>query len=218
MSIKVDFSEVGKNTLDRAETLLAGFPGAFDKALQSTMRRTAQHVRTQSSRRARERYAIADRNIRAEQSVKISYSFVPGSGAEASILFRGTKIPLYRFDGTTPITPTYNTGVRVNAMLNGQWRTVHPGVAAAGHQLKSTSPTKFRDAFVAQFKSGHTGIFERTGGVTGTGNDELREIMGSSLPQMIGNDEVVEKLAKDGMDTFDTRMTHEVNVVLNGWR
>ena len=38
------------------------------------------------------------------------------------------------------------------------------------------------------------------------------------LPQMIGNDEVLEKLSKDAMDKFDQRMAHEVDAILNGWR
>lgn len=220
---KVTFSEVGKQSLSRAELLLAGFPGAFGKAVQSAMRRTAEHVRTQSGRRAKERYAIGADTVRANVSarsdnVKIRYTYSPGSGAEGYILFTGTKIPLYRFSGTSPKTPTFNTGEYVNVLMQGQWRRVHPAIPAAAHQLKSTSPTRFHDAFVAHFKSGHTGIFERTGGMTGTGNDELRELMGDSLPQMIGNEEVMEKLSKDAVDKFDERLAHEVDAILNGWR
>ena len=54
--------------------------------------------------------------------------------------------------------------------------------------------------------------------MTDTGNDELRELMGDSLPQMIGNEEVMEKLSKDAMDKFDERIAHEVDAILNGWR
>jgi hypothetical protein len=218
MSIKVDFSEVGKNTLDRAETLLAGFPGGIDKALRSAMRRTAQHVRTQSGRRARERYAIDTKDLRADRAVNIRYSYAAGQGVNATILFRGTKIPLYRFQGTSPTAPSYNTDKTVNLLIQGQWRKGHPGVAAAGHQLKSTAPTRFDNGFIASFKSGHTGIFERSGGMTSTGRDEIRELMGSSLPQMVGNDEVLEKLSKDAMDMFDKRLSHEVDAIMNGWR
>ena len=217
--MRITFTEVGRQSLDRAELLLAGFPGAVDKALQSAMRRTAEHVRTQSGRRARERYDIGTDTIRANSgrsdNVRISYTYSPGHGAEASVLFRGTKIPLYRFGRSAPKTPTFNTSEFVNVMIQGEWRRVHPAIPARGHQLKSTAPTQFHDAFVASFKSGHTGIFERTGGMTGTGNDEL---MGDSLPQMIGNDEVLERLSKDAMDKFDERMTHEVDAILNGWR
>ena len=83
---------------------------------------------------------------------------------------------------------------------------------------RSTSPKKFEDAFVARFRSGHVGIFERTGGVTASGRDEIRELMGSSIPQMIGSDEVTEALSNDAGLEFDKRMTHEVDAILNGWR
>jgi len=221
--MRITFEEVGKQSLSRAELLLAGFPGAVDKALKSAMKRTAEHVRTQSGRRARERYAIGSGTIRADSgkrddNIKIQYTYAAGAGVQANIHFRGAKIPLYRFDGSAPGAPTFNSSEYVNIMIQGNWRRVHPGVSARGHQLKSTSPTQFKNAFVASFGSGHTGIFERTGGMTGSGSDELRELMGDSLPQMIGNDEVLDKLSKDAMDKFDERMTHEVDAILNGWR
>ena len=103
------------------------------------------------------------------------------------------------------------------AIVNGNLRPVHPGVAAAGHQLVSTSPTTFSRAFVAQMKSGHIGIFERTGGKTPTGDAEIRELMGSSVPQMLGNEEVLESLAEKTMAKMDERLEHEVNRILAGW-
>lgn len=39
-------------------------------------------------------------------------------------------------------------------------------------------------------KSCHTGIFERN-------DDGIQEIMGSSIPQMLGHEEVTEKLTKE---------------------
>ena len=66
-------------------------------------------------------------------------------------------------------------------------------------------------------KSGHTGIFRRTGGATSTGGDELKEIMGSSVPQMIGNEEVLQKISKEAAEKFEERLEHEVLRILNGW-
>lgn len=103
------------------------------------------------------------------------------------------------------------------AIVNGQLRAVHPGVAASGHQLTSTSPTIFSKAFVARMQSGHVGIFERTGGKTPTGDAAIREIMGSSVPQMLGNEEVQERLSEKTMDKMEERLQHEVNRILNGW-
>ena len=216
--MKIAIEQVGKQSVERAELLLAGIPGAIDKALRSSVSRAAQKVRSQSSKRIRERYAISAANLRLEQNVRISYSYSPGDGMDASILFRGSKIPLHRYDGASPAGPTYDQSQLVPVHTSTGWRMASPGVAAAGHQLRGTAPTKFQDAFVARFRSGHVGIFERTGGVTASGADELRELMGSSVPQMIGNDEVIEALSNDAELEFDKRMTHEVDAFLNGWR
>lgn len=216
--MKVSIEQVGKQSLERAELLLAGFPGAVDKALRSAISRTAQRVRSQSSKRIRERYAISAANLRMEENAKISYSYSPGEGMEAAILFKGRKIPLHRYDGASPAGPTYDRSQLVPVHTSTGWRMASPGVQASGHQLRSTSPKKFEDAFVARFRSGHTGIFERTGGVTATGRDEIRELMGSSIPQMLGSDEVTGALSNDAGLEFDKRMTHEVDAILNGWR
>ena len=61
--------------------------------------------------------------------------------------------------------------------------------------------------------SGHVGLFERTGG-----KDEIQEIMGSSVPQMLGSPEVEERLARESMEKFEDRLDHEINAFLNGWR
>lgn len=216
--MKVSIEQVGKNSLERAELLLAGFPGAVDKALRSAISRTAQRVRSQSAKRIQERYAISAANLRMEENAKVSYSYSPGEGMEASILFRGRKIPLHRYDGASPAGPTYDRSSKVPVHTSSGWIMASPGVQASGHQLRSTSPKKFEDAFVARFRSGHVGIFERTGGVTASGRDEIRELMGSSIPQMIGSDEVTEALSNDAGLEFDKRMTHEVDAILNGWR
>lgn len=215
--IRVGIEDFGKTSLERADLLLAGIPGGLDKAVKSAMSRTAQYVRTQASKRVRERYAITAGDLRTDSNVKINYNYALGSGIEANILFSGRKIPLYRFSGASPKAPTQSPEV-VNILINGRWVKAHPGVAASGHQLKGTAPTRFQNAFVARFSSGHTGIFERTGGMTAGNRDEIKELMGSSIPQMIGNDEVLESLAKDANDKFDERLAHEVEAVLNGWR
>ena len=102
-------------------------------------------------------------------------------------------------------------------MIGGAWKTVHPGITAAGHQFKSTSPVTIPNTFVAQMSNGHTGIFERTGGATDSDGDEIRELMGSSVPQMLGNEEVEQRLGEESMEKFEERLDHEIIRLLNGW-
>lgn len=203
------------DALRRAENLLAGIDGGVHTAVRNAISRAADAVRTGSVKAIRERYAISAANLRAEENVSVRYSY--RDGVQAMVTFSGAKIPLYRYSGTTPARPTQDTGKLVSAKIGEQWRHVHPGVAASAHQLKGTAPRRFAQAFVAEMASGHTGIFERTGGVTRGGSDEIREIMGSSVPQMLGSQEVQEKLARDAMDKFEERLDHEVLRILNGW-
>lgn len=212
----VRIDDVGSNTIKQAEKLLAGINGGVNTALRSAMARTTSHLRTNSSKAIRERYAISHADIRTEQNVDIKYSYQ--NGVQANVLFSGRKIPLYRYSGTYPKMPTRDTSKEVAIKAsNGTWITTSPSIPSAGHQLKSTSPVQFDNAFTAKMLSGHIGIFERTGGASSRGGDAIREIMGSSVPQMLGNKDVTEKLAKESMELFDKRLEHEVVRILNGW-
>ena len=206
---------IGAEKFKSAEQALADVPGGMERALRSATKRAASFLRTQSTKEIRQRYDITRKNIRAEQNVNVSYRYF--NGIEARIAFRGNKIPLWRYGSSSPSKPTVNTEKTVMAIVNGNLRPVHPGIAATGHQLVSTAPTTFSRAFVAQMQSGHIGIFERTGGKTATGDAEIKEIMGSSVPQMLGNEEVQESLAEKTAVKMDERLEHEVNRILAGW-
>lgn len=219
----VDLTVAGQGALEQAEKLLAGIPGALDKAVRSAMARSASHLRAQSKKAVRERYDIKAADIRDTENAKISYSYQ--NGIQAHIVFAGQRIPLYRFGGASPSAPTKDTSGQNPVMLGtlyggleGKWRRLYPSVPARGHVLKSTSPALFRHAFVAKMKNGHTGIFERTGGMTSHDKDELEELFGPSVAQMLGNQEVAEKLSAEAMEKFEDRLDHEINAILNGWR
>lgn len=200
--------------LERATKMLGNINGGLEKALRSAASRTTSHLRTQSTKAVRERYAISAANVRANENISVKYSY--SGGVQATVTFRGSKIPLAKFTGSSS-SPSRRSD-RVPVLLSGGWKLVRPSNPAKGHQLKGTSPTTFRDAFVAKMASGHVGIFERTGGQTSNDSAEIRELMGSSVPQMLGSDEVQEKLAKSAMEKFEERLDHEVLAILNGWR
>ena len=93
----------------------------------------------------------------------------------------------------------------------------HPGMPAHGHVLKDTAPALFENAFVAQMDSGHVGIFERNGGISSSGGDAISEVMGLSVAQMVGNDQVKQKLTEEVAEKVAERYHHEVIRLLNGW-
>lgn len=214
----------GKSALSRAESLLSGIPGGLERAMQSAVSRLETHLKTTATKAAAERYAVSPATIRKEENVSVTYSL--SQGAQVSILFSGEKIPLYRFSGASPKGPTKDMSRRVGIMLGSaenakgeemfRWRLVHPALPARGHALNATAPFQFQNAFVSRFKSGHTGIFERTGGMTSRDKDEIQELYGPSVPQMLGNDEVANKVIQDTMEHFDKRMEHEIDRILSG--
>lgn len=212
----------GQEALSQAERMLAGIPGGIEKAVRSAVSRAASRLRTLSAQTIRERYAISQANIRANENVQISYTY--RDGVQAHVRFAGERIPLYRFNGAAPAQPTKDTSAGrvpvMHGMLangNGKWHLMYPGVPAHGHALKSTSPALFPHAFVARMKTGHVGIYERTGGMTSRDKDELEELFGPSVPQMLGSQEVAEKLAVQAMETFEERLVQTVNAILYGY-
>lgn len=217
-SIVVTVNEAaGQAAIERAKTLLAGIPGGVDKAAKAAMSRTVDRLRRDSNQAIREKYDISDEGIRAEKNVRVRYSFQ--NGVQATVTFSGRKIPLYRFGGAYPKVPTQDIAAgKKPVMVKGAWTMQYQGMAARGHQFKGTGPTQFMDAFVAQMKSGHIGIFERTGGSTSEGSDAIREIMGSSVAQMVGNQQVAQRLTERAYETFETELDKAVYRILTGWR
>ena len=217
-SIVVTVNEAaGQVAIERAKTLLAGIPGGVDKAAKAAMSRTVDRLRRDSNQAIREKYDISDEGIRAEKNVRVRYSFQ--NGVQATVTFSGRKIPLYRFGGAYPKVPTQDIAAgKKPVMVKGAWTMQYQGMAARGHQFKGTGPTQFMDAFVAQMKSGHIGIFERTGGSTSEGSDAIREIMGSSVAQMVGNQQVAQRLTEGAYKTFETELDKAVYRILTGWR
>ena len=217
-SIVVTVNEAaGQEAIERAKTMLAGISGGVEKAAKAAMSRTVDRLRRDSNQAIREKYDITDEGIRAEKNVRVRYSFQ--NGVQATVTFSGRKIPLYRFGGSYPKVPTQDIAAgRKPVMVKGPWTMQYQGMAARGHQFKGTGPTQFMDAFVAQMKSGHIGIFERTGGMTSEGSDAIREIMGSSVAQMVEKQEVAQKLTEESYRTFETELDKAVYRILTGWR
>ena len=212
----IQLSASGQEAIDRAARLLAGVEGGVEKAVRSAISKAVARLRRSNVSAVRERYAISAANIRENENVQVTYSY--DSGVQAFVRFSGARIPLFRFDGASPHQPTRDTSGRMPVMSGeDHWRLMYPSVAASGHVLKSTSPYSFERAFVARMGTGHTGIFERTGGMTSNGKDEIEELFGPSVPQMLGSEDVEKALAEDAMKSFEKDLDHDVLAILSGY-
>lgn len=194
-----------QKTLDRAAILLSGVNNGVNRAMRPAMQRASTRLKKLAYQKAKERYAISTGNLQSANSPKITYSM--GNGVTVSIRYGGKRIPLYKFDGSAPASPT-PLDYYVPVKTYKGWIMARPGAAARGHALRSTSPTTFESAFVATM-GGHTGIFERNGTKT-------RELTSVAVPQMVGSDVYKEQIATEAMDYFEERMKHEVMRLLGG--
>lgn len=203
--------------LDRAEKMLAGIPGGTEKAVKSAMSRAVSNMRSGYVKEVQKKYDISGANLRTDKNIKCRYSYASGS-VTATVTFAGKKIPLYRYNGTTPKIPKYDTSRRVPVVIKNETKMAHPGITARAHIFKDTSPYLIDESFVATMKNTHTGIFERDGTTMGNGGDGITEKMGLSIPQMVGNEEVRENIADEAWKKFDERLDHEIMALMNGWR
>ena len=67
----IQVEAAGQEVLDRATRMLAGIDGGIDKAVKSAMARAVSHLRTNSTKAIRERYAISAANLRAEEHFRL---------------------------------------------------------------------------------------------------------------------------------------------------
>jgi hypothetical protein len=183
--------EVKDDAIERISDLLAGVPNGAHRVLNNALNRGLTTVRSESTKQITNVYDIKSASVKSESNIKMRKS-TPDS-LIGQISFSGFKIPLYKF-GVTPKNP--GTGKPVKA-----------------RQMKSSSMTLFANAFIAQMRSGHIGIFERTG----RGRFPIHEIMGSSVAQMAGNSVVYDEVEKAAQETIDKRVEHEIGRILAGY-
>ena len=107
------------------------------------------------------------------------------------ILFTGSTIPLSKY----------------------QYKVSGDGTVSA-RAMKSSSFTILKRGFVANV-GGHTGIFERNA----EPRTPIEQFIGPSPPYMLSANEKVQKEIDEKItETFDKRIDHEIQAILNGWR
>ena len=221
MSRAVELSIGGTESMSRAAALLAGIPGGTRKAMGNAARAAASVLRKGSAAAVRARDAIsAGHNrdtARDPENAQVRVRSMAGGGSEVVVRFTGKRIPLYRFDGTTPRIPTWQDGRRVPVLIAGAWRLARPGVAASARVLRKNAPKRLLTAFTAEMQSGHRGIFIRTHGRNRAGGEEIRELYGPSVPQMLGHETVSASLMEKAMAAFDAEAERSILEILSGY-
>ncbi len=203
--------------VERAEKLLYGIPNAAETAMSRAFNRGLLAGKTEASKQIRQRYAISAGNVKENQRVTIRRS---SGGGDAEIEFAGPKIPLYKFK-PSPASRTYlpqKIPVPVRGDGDGEtpvFRMVFKNAKTSGMDARASGYKSGANWFIARFKSGHVGIFKRTGGNTSGGRSVIEEIWGFSVADMLDYEPAKEATAKRIQETVGTTLEHEIGRVLS---
>lgn len=182
--------EISAEAVERVERLLTGVPKGAERALSNALNRGLSRVKTGATKRVKEVYTVQSGALSAATNVRVQNAST--GNLVGYVSFSGCKIPLYKFS-VTPKAP----GIK---------KQVHAAVMRGGG-----SP--FEDAFIAQMKSGHIGVFERETAK----RFPIEEKMGLSAAQMVANERVIKPLEEEAQQLVNERLEHEIDRLLNGY-
>ena len=87
--------------------------------MKSAMSRAVSNMRSGYVKEVQKKYDISGANLRTDKNIKCRYSYASGS-VTATVTFAGKKISLYRYNGTTPKIPKYDTRRRVPVVIKNR--------------------------------------------------------------------------------------------------
>ncbi len=181
--------EITSETIERAETLLAGIPKGAERAFSNAINRAVTYSKTKAFKEVRKVYTVKQSDLNSKTSTKVQKASTGNLAGYVS--FSGAKLPLYKFQ-VTPKAPGKGKKVRAAVMKGGG--------------------ATFDSAFIANLGSG-MGVFER---ITSR-RYPTEEIMGLSAGQMVQNEVIIEQLEKEAQEKVDERLKHEIDRILNGY-
>lgn len=192
--------EVSEQTIDKIHAILAGIQDADKKVLKPAMTRGLMAGKTAAGKAVRQTYHISASDFSSRGYMKYNGVSQGNGGIIGSIEYSGGVIPLIRFK-VSPSRPK---------------NRVTPSAAV----LKASSLTSFNrqnNVFVAQMKSGHIGIMERQKGTVSTkiGKEKLKELLSPAVPQMVGNDTVMQTVENRVNEVINQRIDHEIERLLS---
>jgi hypothetical protein len=186
--------ELKAEHLEKLEEILGNTPKQIPVVTARAMNRAIQAARTQASRTTRETYYIKHKDVISTIKIKKANR----SDLLAEFMSSDTNIPLMKFK-VNPRKPQ-----------PGRKRPVTVSV-------KKGSKKVIKNGFVAQLRkpkheSGKLNVFVRTT----KSRFPLKGLYGPSIPQMIGNEDVIPRVEERAMEVLDTRLEHEISRLLGG--
>jgi hypothetical protein len=178
-------------SLDRANKLLAGIgnsSGVF-KAVHAALRRAAQSAKAKAGTFASSRYYISAGGFKGHVVDKIAMEGGAHAGGVTGVklTFAGSVIRLIEF----------NTRFSRDG-----------GVAVS---VKRGSGGVIANGFIAN--TGRFGVYERVG----PSRLPIEQKFGPSAAHMMMDEQVTSKMEQQIVETFNERIDHEIDRILNGW-
>jgi hypothetical protein len=163
---------------DELKAKFAGLPSVVNKATASALNKIGRQGVTAAKRSITNTY-----NIKSGEAAKgVNFTAAKASGADPRLFVvitaRGDRIGLHKFGGL-PTTPPSQAGVPV---LRRKLATVKILKAASRRSVTRDAPTGHMP-FVAGMRSGHIGIFVRTGEKS-AGKEKIRELKSRGIAEI----------------------------------
>ena len=194
--------QIDAETMERVEAMLAQVPKGAERAFSNAINRGLSKVKTGAFREVKRVYTVQSSALSSATSTNVKKAST--GDLAGHVHFAGYEIPLYKFN-VTPKKP--GTGKQVSATM------------------KRGGGAVYDDAFIAEMKSGHIGVFRRDTTKKRTERQvqsgmlkyPIVEYGGLSAAHMVGETAVAEKLQEEAQKTVDERVMHEVERLLNGY-
>lgn len=199
--------EISAETMERVQALLANVPKGAERAYMNAINRGLSRVKTAAWQGIKQVYTVQASALNAATNTSIQKAST--GNLAGFVRFAGYKIPLYKF--------------KVSPKQPGGKKLVRASVKKGGGAV-------FESAFIAAMKSGHVGVFERTGeqGIAGRlakaktpggtmHTEKLEEKMGLSAAQMAGQEAVSRQVQEEAQRLVNERLEHEIDRLLNGY-
>lgn len=175
-------------SIAKANLALSHIKDGAPKAINTTLNRTIEGMRTEITKRVTERYDIKAKPVR--DSIKLQKSSI--STLRAAVTGAGSPIPLINF--------------RVTPNKPGKQK---PGTVLRV-SVKKSGGKPVPNAFIAKTSSGHVGVFQRVG----KNRMPIKQLYGPSVPQMMGEPGIQEQVMENANERFASRIDHEIGRLL----
>lgn len=178
-------AEIDEKLLNEVRKRLGDFQKKTPQAISSALNRAVSNVATNVGREIRQEYTIKSGDVEAT----LEKTRANKSNLSAIVRSKGELVPLDRFKvSPKTVQPRRKKPIKVGVKKGG---------------LKTTL-----DAFVSDING--IKVFKRTT----QKRLPIRRLFGPSVPQMLGNEEIIAKIDAAGSEMFLRRLDHEIDRIL----